>query len=181
MSAILKAATRLISGVLILAVSMGAKAHVVLKEATAQPRSYYVATFRVPHGCGVSPTIALRVTIPPEILIAKPMPKPGWHIKMTDESLPQPVTGEHKILTGRTAEITWSGGPLPSDYFDEFSIMVFLPARTGPLYFPTVQVCEEGEIRWVDVPSEGKTSKDMPFPAPTVTLVPVPGSNEHKE
>ena len=148
-------------------------AHVTLKEPTAKAKTYYVATFRVPHGCGESPTVAVRVTIPPEVLIAKPMPKPGWRIDLVYEQLRQPVRGEHNNeITGRMTEITWTGGKLPAEYFDEFSMMVFLPARVGPLYFPTVQVCEEGELRWVDVPPEGKTAHDMSYPAPAVTLLP---------
>src|SRR4051812_42524288 len=82
----------------ILMVAMGVNtglARVALKEATAKAKTYYVATFRVPHGCGESPTVAVRVTIPPEVLIAKPMPKPGWRFDLVYEQLQRPVRGEH--------------------------------------------------------------------------------------
>jgi uncharacterized protein YcnI len=59
--------------------------------------------------------------------------------------------------------------------------MVFLPGWIGPLYFPTVQVCETGELRWVDTPPEGKTAYDVPFPAPMLTLIPAPASNKNRQ
>jgi len=156
-------------------------AHVVLKEATAVSGSYHVATFRVPHGCGTSPTVAIRIAIPDGIVVVKPMPKPGWKIEIVHEPLATPVPQEGRTLTQRPKEIAWRGGPLPDEYMDEFTVMVRLPARTGPLWFPTVQVCEQGEIRWIEVPPEGRTVRDMRFPPPGITLVPAPQPGERKE
>lgn len=158
-----------------------AHAHVVLKEATAVSGSYHVATFRVPHGCGSSPTVALRIAIPEGIVVAKPVPKPGWRIEITREALTSPVVQEGRTLTERPREISWTGGPLPDEYLDEFSILFRLPARVGPLWFPAVQVCETGETRWIEVPAEGRSVRDMRFPPPGLTLVPAPQPGERKE
>ncbi|MGE0224074.1 MAG: YcnI family protein [Acetobacteraceae bacterium] len=149
-----------------------AKAHVVLTKAEAVSGTYHMATFRVPHGCGTSPTIALRITIPEDIVIAKPMPKPGWQVTIFREPLPAPVSREGGTVTERPREIAWTGGSLPDDFVDEFSIMVRLPTRTGPLWFPTVQVCEQGETAWIEVPPEGLSVRDMRHPPPGLTLTP---------
>ena len=163
------------------ALASPALAHVVLKETTAVSGTYHVATFRVAHGCGTSPTVAIRIAIPDGIVVAKPMPKPGWRIDIRHEPLPTPVPQEGRTLTQRPKEIAWSGGPLPDEYLDEFTVMVRLPARTGPLWFPTVQLCEQGETRWIDTPPEGKTSRDMRFPPPGLTLVPAPQPGDRKD
>jgi uncharacterized protein YcnI len=158
-----------------------ALAHVVLKDATAVSGTYHVATFRVSHGCGVSPTVAIRIAIPDGIVVAKPMPKPGWRIDIVHEPLPNPVPQDGRTLTQWPKEIAWIGGPLPDEYLDEFSVMVRLPARTGPLWFPTCRVCEQGETRWIDIRPDGKTSRDMRLPPPWLTLVSVapPGARKH--
>lgn len=158
-----------------------ALAHVVLKDATAVSGTYHVATFRVPHGCGASPTTAIRIVIPDGIVVAKPVPKPSWRIEIVHEELRAPVPGEGRPLTQRPKEIAWIGGPLPDAYMDEFTVLFRLPTRTGPLWFPTVQVCEQGETRWIDVPPEGKTIRDMRFPPPGLTLVPAAPPGERKE
>ncbi len=100
------------------------------------------------------------------------MPKPGWTIEIVKEALPQPVKIEGHDVSQRIREVAWQGGRLSSDEFDSFTLMVRLPAAPGPLHFPTVQTCETGDTRWVDIPPEGKTSRDVPYPAPSVLLVP---------
>jgi copper(I)-binding protein len=50
-----------------------------------------------------------------------------------------------------------------------------LPAKTGPLYFPTVQQCEKGETRWTDIPAAGQAWRDVPHPAPVLQLTAASG------
>jgi uncharacterized protein YcnI len=151
----------------------GAGAHVTIENPQAVVGSYYRAVFDVPHGCGASPTTTLRVVIPAGIVTAKPMPKPGWTIEIIKEGLEKSVQNEGHKLTERVKEVVWKGGRLSSEEFDSFTLMVRLPATSGPLPFPTVQSCEVGETRWVEIPPEGKTSLDVRYPAPSVLLVPL--------
>lgn len=51
--------------------------HVVLSQPQAPAGSYYTAYFRIGHGCAGAATTALRVEIPPGIVVARPQPKPG--------------------------------------------------------------------------------------------------------
>ena len=51
--------------------------------------------------------------------------------------------------------MVWSGGKLPDDNYEEFVISTFLTGGLKPnsmLYFPTVQECEQGVSRWIDIP-----------------------------
>ena len=169
----------LLAGGVIASAQAPALAHVVLREPTATSGAYYVATFRLPHGCGASPTVAITVTLPDGIVSAKPRPVPGWRIDIARAPLATPVRTEGGgMLTERPTQITWTGGPLPNDWFEEFSISLKLPAEVGKLYFPVVQRCEVGENRWVEIPPVGKPAHDVRYPAPALTLM--PSSHEHK-
>lgn len=131
-----------------------ALAHVSLAVPAALGGSYYVGAFRLSHGCGVSPTVSVRIDIPTEIDIARPQPKPGWALTVTRQRLAKPIQSEGGMVSDRVSAITWTG-KLPADQFDEFAIMMRLPPRGGALYFPVVQTCAEGERRWTDIPKPG--------------------------
>ena len=55
--------------------SSAASAHVTLEQREASIGAPYKAKFRVPHGCGNSPTVKVRVRIPDGVVDVKPMPK----------------------------------------------------------------------------------------------------------
>ena len=66
-----------------------ASAHVTLERQEAPVGSSYKAVLRVPHGCGGSPTTAIRVRVPAGIIGVKPMPKPGWQLNAVDRQISQ--------------------------------------------------------------------------------------------
>jgi periplasmic copper chaperone A len=75
--------------------------------------------------------------------------------------------------------VVWSGGKLTDDNYDEFVISTFLTSALKPnttLYFPTVQECEQGVSRWIDIPEEGHAANgdEGKSPAPGVKLMPKP-------
>lgn len=152
--------------------STGAYGHATLEVRQAPANSYYKAVIRTPHGCNGSPTIAVRVQIPEGVTGAKPQPKPGWEVEIVAENLAEPATDAHgNTITTRVTEIHWTGGRLLDEHYDEFVLRVRLPDRAGEtLYFPTVQECEEGADRWIEIPAEGQSAHDFDYPAPSVTL-----------
>jgi uncharacterized protein YcnI len=155
-----------------LSVAGPAAAHVTLADPQAAPGAYYTSAFKVTHGCAGSATTALRVEIPASIAVAKPQPKPGWTIEIEREPLAAPVKGEGgKMLTQRVKAITWRGGPLPDEDWDQFGVMAKLPDVTGKLYFPAIQTCEVGEARWTEVPAPGESGR-LAHPAPVLTVAP---------
>lgn len=147
-----------------------AAAHVTLAQPKAPAGSSYIATFRIGHGCSGSPTTALRIEIPQGIASARPQPRPGWTLEIEHTPLPKPVAGEMgEMVTSRVSAITWKGGSLPADQFDEFAVMMKLPAAAGVLLFPATQTCAAGTEHWSDAPMAGM---NMPHPAPALTITP---------
>lgn len=129
---------------------------------------------RVPHGCTGSPTLAVRVRIPEGLIAVKPEVKPGWKIDLKTRKLDKPVElGEGRIITEVVEEVAWRGGPLPDAYFEEFGLVMRVPAAEEgtKLWFPTVQECEQGIHRWIEIPAEGQKWKDKKEPAPFVRLL----------
>ena len=147
-------------------------AHVTLQPAEAAADSYAHLTFTVPHGCDGSATKALRVKLPDGILSAKPQMKPGWHVEIKTRKLDAPAQGPHgKSVTEVIDEVEWRGGPLPDSLFDTFGLIVRLPDKAGQtLYFPTVQECEQGVGRWIEIPATGQGADKPRAPAPAVRL-----------
>jgi uncharacterized protein YcnI len=148
-------------------------AHVELEIESAPIDSFYKAVLTVPHGCEGSPTVKLRVQIPEGVIAVKPMPKPGWQLEIVKGKYENTYDFFGTKLTEGVKEISWSG-KLPDDYYDEF---VFLGKLTdslkpGMLYFPTVQECEKGTERWIEIPAEGKDPESYEHPAPGVKLLP---------
>jgi hypothetical protein len=136
----------------LLAAIAPASAHVTVAQSSAAAGSHSVVTFRIGHGCADSPTTGLRIEIPQSVATANPQPKPGWTL-----------TVDH---TGKQVRaITWSGGSLPADEFDAFSVMMKLPSQAGAITFPATQTCAKGVEHW----SEPKGSQ---HPVPTLTLTP---------
>ncbi len=159
-------------GGMLAAVLAPTQAHVSLSPGEAKADATYRAVFGVGHGCDGSPTITIRVQIPEGMIAVKPMPKPGWELSTRVEPYAQPVKYFDSMLTEGVREVTWTGGSLPDDWYDEFVIRGRLPAGEPgtKLYFPVVQECEQGEHRWIDIPAEGRSADDYEEPAPAVTL-----------
>ena len=161
--------THLLASLLALA-AVPAAAHVVLAEPQAAAGSYYAGFFRVSHGCGASPTVALRVEIPATVVSAKPQPKPGWTVAIERTPLATPIRGEGGAeIRERVSAITWTG-MLDIDSFDQFGIMMKLPATAGPLYFPTTQRCTSGSAAWTTIPAPGQPWHSVEHPAPVLDV-----------
>ena len=164
--------------VAMLAVS-SASAHVTLENRQATIGSGYKAVFAVPHGCGGSATTKIRVQIPEGVIAVKPMPKAGWNVETIKGKYAAEYDYHGTKYSEGVKEVVWSGGKLPDEYYDEFVISTFLTGVLKPdtvLYFPTVQECEQGVSRWIDIPQGGGTThmREDKWPAPGVKLMPKP-------
>ena len=153
-----------------------ASAHVTLEKAEAPPKSTYKAVFRVPHGCGQSATTAITVTIPEGVVAAKPMPKAGWKLEIAKGAYAKSYKYYSSQLNEGPKQITWSGGTLPDDLYDEFTVSVYftdaISAGTN-VFFPVEQTCEKGVNHWTSIASEGETAKAGTETAPSVKIVDV--------
>jgi uncharacterized protein YcnI len=150
-----------------------AGAHVAIEPPQAQAGSVQKIGVRVMHGCDGSPTVALRVQIPPGASGVRPQPKPGWTLSIVRTKEADAVHAGHAAAASeRVSEVVWSGGALPDDQFDEFSLMMKLPASPGTvLAVPVVQECSTGGHRWVEPPAPDGAPRPKQ-PAPTLRLSP---------
>ena len=160
-----------------LLVSAPLSAHVTLEAREAPTDSYFKAVFSVSHGCEGSATNRLRVRIPDGVTGVKPQPKTGWELATVKTKLATPAQGSHgEAITETITEVSWSGGRLLDEHFDQFVMQVRLPnaAPNTVLYFPTVQECEKGITRWIEIPEPGAKPTGLKEPAPALRLTPKP-------
>jgi uncharacterized protein YcnI len=154
-----------------------AYAHVTLEGRQAAIGTWYKAVFAVPHGCAGSATTKIRVQIPDGVIDVKPMPKPGWNVEVVKGKYAAPYDFHGGKISEGAKEVVWSGGKLADDNYDEFVISTYLTATLKPdtvLYFPTVQECEQGVNRWIDIPADAEHTHDTKSPAPGVKLIAKP-------
>ncbi len=149
-----------------LLVASAAQAHITLTPATAEAGHSFAGAFRVGHGCAGSATKGIRVVLPPAVTSARPQAKPGWTIKVEHAVGPE---GKDRV-----AAIVWSGGLVPDDEYDDFGVMLGLPAKAGPVFIPVVQTCEAGESRWDEIPSPGTSLHSLKRPAAVVEVIAPP-------
>jgi uncharacterized protein YcnI len=136
-----------------------AAAHVVAAPGEAKAGSYSAIAFRVGHACAAGDTtLKLRVEIPDGVASARPQPKTGWTIDVEKDG-------------DRATAVTWTGR-LPDDQFDDFALLMKLPAQAGALVFPVIQSCEKGESQWTEIPDPERPGEKLTRPAPTVRLIP---------
>lgn len=167
---------RTFATVAVLALGTGtAFAHVSLQLKEAPVGSTYRAIFQVPHGCEGKPTLTVRVQIPEGVIAVKPQPKAGWTLEKVKGAYANSYDYYGTPTSEGVKEVVWSGGSLPDELYDEFvlrgQLTEGLPADTM-LYFPTVQECEKGAERWIEIPAAGKSDDDYEYPAPGVKLLP---------
>ncbi len=161
---------------LLAVVASPAFAHVTLETAEAPVGSGYKAVLRVPHGCDGAATVAITLKVPEGFVSAKPMPKPGWtlDIKTGDYAKAYKLYGSD-VKSG-AVEISWSGGNLPDNEYDEFVVRGTLAQSLAPgatLYFPVIQTCTTGEEDWLDI-----SGSEDGTPAPGLKLLPAAGGDD---
>ena len=132
---------------------------------------------RIPHGCKGSPTTQVRVKIPDGMVAVMPEVNRSWKVATKMRKLPTPVRGEGGVMITETVdEITWSGNTLPDNVFERFVFRATIPNEPGRmLWFKTIQTCQSGEHRWVEVPTDeskmGEFFKSTPEPAAFTRIV----------
>jgi periplasmic copper chaperone A len=156
-----------------------ASAHVTLENSEAPVGSSYKAVMRVNHGCDGSPTVSVRVRMPPGVVAVKPMPKAGWKLDTVSGKYAKPASLNGSSINEGVTELSWSGGKLPDGYYDEFVFQSSFADELKPgttIYFPVVQECEKGVHRWIEIPAgqqeHGGHGAAGSEPAPGLKLLP---------
>ncbi|MBS9778629.1 MAG: YcnI family protein [Gammaproteobacteria bacterium] len=147
-------------------------AHATFEKKSVPAGSYQRLALGIPHGCGKQPTTEVIIEIPEGVISVKPQPKPGWDLQTEIAPYKKSAKKHGKTITEGVKKITWSGGKLPTNFFDEFKMSVKLPPTTNTtLYFVVTQKCGADEMVWKDIPEQGKSSHDYRRPAPSIKLI----------
>ncbi len=169
-------ALRGVAGALLglLAVCSMASAHVVLEAKQAKVGSGYKAVFGVPHGCEGQPTTEVSIDIPEGVIGVKPMPKAGWTLALQKGTYARTYKFRHgETKSEGVKRVTWSGGSLPDEYFDQFVLSTFIAGELEPgatIFFPVTQKCATGEQSWSEIPAAGQDAHSLKHPAPQLLL-----------
>jgi uncharacterized protein YcnI len=100
---------------------------------------------------------------PAQVPSATPSVHPLWDVS-TKEGKKNRVELHGETITRGVSEVTYTARePLPPDRLDSFAISLKLPAgeEGESVYFPTIQRCEEGQTRWIQIPAEGESAEEL--------------------
>jgi periplasmic copper chaperone A len=153
-------------------VAAPAFAHVTANPSTG-PQEGRVTTFlRVGHGCEGEngDTERVSVRIPEGVIGVGPEDEPGWTVSTKTRELDEPIEGEGEEITEVVSEVTWTAqdGPLDTHQFREFGLNLNIAAPGEEvLWFPVVQQCEEGSLRWSTSPTASSSGERSKTPRPT--------------
>ena len=146
-------------------------AHAFMINKDVPAGAWEMVEIAIPHGCKGSPTNTVKIKMPSGVFNARPEVKPGWTLEVKTKVLPEPITIQDVVLSEIADEIVWSGGSLPDTHLERFSFLAKMPTTPGErLYFKIVQLCDEGEHRWVEIPEEGRPWSSYKEPAPYIDL-----------
>lgn len=160
---------------------VGAQAHVTANPNTGEAGRYFQTDFRVSHGCDGSATVRVSIAIPEGIVVLKPQAKSGWIVETRKSKLEKPVPAGHgKMATEQFREVIWSGGKLSDEQYDDFGVVIKLPAEAKTLWFPVTQTCETGSHAWTEIPQGNTKWHELEAPAPFVTITKPEDHSGHK-
>lgn len=113
-----------------------ASAHVVVTPAQAGVASWTTFKVSVPSEKPIA-TYKLRLDLPEGLKHITPNVKPGWVISTTK-------TGAGDSM--RITDITWIGGPIPTERRDEFYFSAQVPAEVATLKWKAYQTYVDGSV-----------------------------------
>lgn len=137
-----------------------ASAHVGVDPREVPPDTSQVFTVRVPNE-KAEPTVKVRVEFPTALAVSRFQPKPGWTYELEKDS------------TGKVVGITWSGGKIGPNEYDEFAFIARTPKEAGTLAFKAYQTYQSGETaEWA-----GPSGSERPAPFVEVKAAATSGAN----
>lgn len=164
----------LIAAALVTAAAV-ASAHVTVHsdQAVAGATDTTIA-FRVPNEEPDAQTTKIQVVFPTDHPLLGVLVKqhPGWTAQVQTAKLPTPVTTDDGTVTDAVSQVTWTGGAIGGDSYDDFEISAGqLPKDTTDLTFKAVQTYSNGDVvRWIETPAPGAPAPE--HPAPVLHLAP---------
>jgi len=124
---------------------------------------------RVTHGCKGSPVKEVRLKIPDGMMRVSVGYTRDWKVEVKMRKLDKPVPGEGgATITETPDEIIWKEPPasLPAGgFYEGFKFRGMVPNEPGRiLFFRTINVCENGDDKYIDLPAEKLDVNAADFP-----------------
>lgn len=150
-------------------IALPAFAHDTLTSMYAPAGYLQDLEMRVTHGCKGSAVKELRVKIPEGVMRVEAANSRDWQIEIKKRKLDKPLPGDGgNVISETVDEIIWKNpkSPLPaSGFFEGFKFHAALPNTPGAiLYFKTINICEQGDDKYIDLPKEALSTTMPNFP-----------------
>jgi uncharacterized protein YcnI len=166
---------------LVVLVAGPAAAHVEVDPASVPKGSTTSFSFRVPTEKDNASTVGLEVTFPTDhpIPSVSVLVKPGWTFTVEKTPLPKPVQTESGEVTEAVSKITWTGGQIPPDGYDLFTVFAGpMPKNVNQLEFKAAQTYSDGDVvQWIEPTVKGGAEPE--HPAPVLKLGKASSSSSH--
>ena len=163
----------LAAGAALVLPATSAFAHVTVNPREAVQGRYAKLAFRVPNERDNAGTTKLEVNLPAEHPFASVSvrPQPGWTYAVERVKLPTPIKVHDNEISETVSKITWSGGVIKPNEFNEFEVSVGpLPDDVDSITFKALQTYENGEVvRWIEEETPGAAEPERPAPVLKLT------------
>ncbi len=134
------------AGIVTLALSVTASAHVTVKPAEVVTAGFRTFTISVPNEKEIS-TTTVKLVVPDELKYVQPTQKVGWSIAIDAEG-----SGEN----AEVKSITWSGNEVKAGFRDEFTFSGQVPGTATELQWKAYQTYSDGTVVAWDKASSGE-------------------------
>ena len=149
-------------------------AHAVLDRQVVAPGQALHLSIAIGHGCDGSGTTRVSVTIPEGIIVTKVDTQERFKSQTRAAKFEKPWTGAQGQVVEGIKDITWSEGLLADKVRGEFGFELYASddlKLDQVLSFPVVQICEQGERRWVEEAAQTEAREKLKAPAPVLKIV----------
>ncbi|HVF59600.1 MAG TPA: DUF1775 domain-containing protein [Thermoanaerobaculia bacterium] len=97
-------------------------AHVEILPPSVPADAFFNISVVAYHGCDEHATTRITLRIPESVGIVRPKVKPGWRIETRTIEYAEPFEVFGTTYAEGVSEITWSGGSIPAEQMDDFTL-----------------------------------------------------------
>lgn len=147
-------------------------AHATLSPAEAANGTTVRVAIAIPHGCDGAPTDTVSVALPEGFVAAMPMVKAGWTVEIAKGDYEKNYQVHGRPVASGALAVTWAGGSVPDDQFDEFIVQGSLQGidADASLPFVVTQKCGAASVVWDQIAAPGENAHALEHPAPTLAV-----------
>ena len=153
---------------LVVLVAGPAAAHVEIDPGSVPKGSTTSFSFRVPNEKDNASTVSLEVDFPTDhpVPAVSVLVKQGWSFTVEKQPLQKPIKTESGEVTEAVSKITWTGGQIPPDGYDLFTVFGGpLPKNVNQLQFKALQTYSDGDVvQWIEPTVKGGAEPEHPAP-----------------